>query len=411
MNEMIEHARSVASGILKPSAAELEHGLELHRSSIVIDSYGFVPRAAIDAGQLNAAAESGASEAELQDLFEEMLLTRFMNIPAERDEFAQACAAAGVTCVMQNAGEESQALFTLIKRLARFTYVTDHLKGLLSKALQPDDVLSAKTAGSHCICLTCNGVPLAQEWVSVQEELKFVAVFAQFGVRMMHLTYNRRNMLGDGCAEPANGGISDFGRAAIAEMNRRGIIVDVAHSGWRTSLEAAQCSKKPIMASHTACAGLHSHMRGKPDEVFKMIAEHGGVAGICAIPIFLGRSGDITALLDHIDYLVKLIGADHVAIGTDTAHESSLSAPEYAKLTQRRRVHARFESFWPRHSTQDSELWNDPRKRASLAWTNWPLITVGLVQRGYSDTDIQKIIGGNVLRVWKAVQQDAQVCC
>ena len=76
---------------------------------------------------------------------------------------------------------------------------------------------------------------------------------------MVHLTYNRRNPLGDGCGEPNDGGLSDFGRAAIAELNRLGVIVDVAHSGWRTSREAARASTRPMVASHTVCNGVHEH--------------------------------------------------------------------------------------------------------------------------------------------------------
>jgi membrane dipeptidase len=297
---------------------------------------------------------------------------------------------------------------TLIKRLARFTYVTDHMPDQLSKALRPEDVNVAKSAGRSCVCLTNNGVPIAHEWVSAHEELKYIRIFQQFGVRMMHLTYNRRNMLGDGCAEPANAGLSDFGRSAIAMLNRLGIIVDVAHSGWQTSLESAQTSMAPIMASHTACAALHSHMRGKPDAVFKAIAERGGVAGICGIPAFLGRTGNLRSMLDHVDYLVKLIGIDHVAIGTDTAHMSSAYEVESAKIPERRRVRPRFESFWPPDEILWKPEWNQPQQTQSLAWTNWPLFTVGLVQRGYSDVEIQKIIGGNVLRVWRAVLDHAR---
>ena len=127
-------------------------------------------------------------------------------------------------------------------------------------------------------------------------------------------------MLGDGCAEPSNAGLSDLGRAAIAEMNHVGVIVDVAHAGWQTSLEAARASTKPIVASHTACAALNRHIRGKPDEVIRAIVGTGGYVGICCVPAFLGGRGDLTALLDHIDHAVRAFGADHVAIGTDRAH-------------------------------------------------------------------------------------------
>ena len=133
--------------------------------------------------------------------------------------------------------------------------------------------------------------------------------------------------IGDGCGEPANAGLSDFGRAVVAEMNRLGVIVDVAHSGWSTSLEGAQASKKPMAASHTACAALNQHIRAKPDEVLRAICDTGGLIGICCIPDFLGRTRDIRAMLDHIDHVAKKFGVDHVAIGTDVAYRSRNAPP------------------------------------------------------------------------------------
>ena len=215
---------------------------------------------------------------------------------------------------------------------------------------------------------------------------------------MMHMTYNRRNMLGDGCAEPANGGISDLGKAAIAEMNRVGVIVDVAHSGWKTSLESAQASQKPMVASHTTCAGLNQHIRAKPDEVIQAICDTGGLIGICCIPNFLGGEGDIAALLDHVDYAVKKFGVEHVGIGTDVAHRSQLTTEPATKLPSRGRRRTRFGALWP-----EGALGGRWPKADTLTWTNWPLFTVGLVQRGYKDEDIQKILSGNMLRVCREV--------
>ena len=140
--------------------------------------------------------------------------------------------------------------------------------------------------------------------------MRYIRIFFQLGIRIMHLTYNRRNMIGDGCTEPANGGISDFGRAVVAEMNRVGVIVDVAHSGWQTSLEAAQASERPMVASHSGCCAVNIHDRCKPDEVIRAIVETAGYIGICAIPGFLGGSGDISALLNHVDYVAKNFGVD-----------------------------------------------------------------------------------------------------
>ena len=397
-NPNIKRARDSALEILKPTRAELERGLELHRHSLVFDAYGFAPRASLDAPALKAAIEAGASDSELQDLQEEMGMTRAALAPDEREEFVESFRCSGVTCIFQNAGEEGQDPLRLMKRLARFTYLTDMLRGTLTRAALPQDIEAVHQAGQHCLYLTGNGVPLAQHWITVEDELSYVRLFFQLGIRMMHVTYNRRNMLGDGCAEPANGGLSDLGRAAIAEMNRVGVIVDVAHSGWRTSLEAAQASKKPMVASHTVCAGLNDHIRAKPDDVIRAICDTGGLIGICWIPMFLGRTGDIAALLDQIDYAVKRFGAEHVAIGTDVTHTSQFAAAAAKSIPSRGKRRTRFEALWPEGSRGGQ--W--PRAE-SLGWTNWPLVTVGLVQRGYADEDIRRIVGGNMLRVCRDV--------
>lgn len=398
-NPGIVKGREAGLGLLQPTRVQLEHGLEVHRQSLVFDSYGFAPRAALDGAALIAADQAGASDQELADLREEMGMIRPAQSLEERNEFAEALRCAGVTCIFQNAGEEGQDPLRLIKRLARFTYLTDQLRETLMRATGPDDLLAAKAAGKHCLYLTGNGVPLAERWSTVDEELGYVRIFFQLGIRMMHVTYNRRNMLGDGCAETANGGLSDFGRAAVAEMNRVGVIVDVAHSGWQTSLEAAKTSTKPMVASHTTCDALQHHIRAKPDEVIRAICDTGGLVGICCIPQFLGGKGDLVALLDHIDHVVKTFGIDHVAIGTDVAHTSQFAAAPAAKgPPSRGRRRNRFASLWP-----EGALGGNWPGQATLAWTNWPLFTVGLVQRGYTDDDIAKILGGNMLRVCRAV--------
>jgi membrane dipeptidase len=325
-------------------------------------------------------------------------MTRYASDAREKKEFLEAFRAAGVTCILQNAGEESNDPLRLMKRLARFTYSTDLLRSELFKAVSPDDIIAAKKENRLCLYFTANGVPLNQQWNTVRDELGFIRIFQQLGIRMMHVSYNRRNPLGDGCGEATDGGLSDFGRAAIAEMNRVGVIVDVAHSGWRTSLEAAKASKQPMVASHTTAAALHRHIRSKPDEVIRAICDTGGLVGICCVSGFLGGAGNIATFLDHIDYVSRKFGVDHVAIGTDLAYESRHASPEWEKIPRRPASAPRWEALWPEGSSPG-------RTHPSLAWTNWPLFTVGLVQRGYSDDGIRKILGGNVLRVTKAVWQ------
>ena len=134
------------------------------------------------------------------------------------------------------------------------------------------------------------------------------------------------------------------------------------------------------------CGALYLHIRSKPDKVIQAIVDTEGYIGICCIPRFLRRTGDIQALLDHIDYAVKKFGADHVAIWTDVVY------PWFTESGTRQRT--RFASLWPKDEFQTSLPMTQ-----SLAWANWPLFTVGMVQRGHKDTDIQKILGKNVLRV------------
>lgn len=184
MNEQIRTAREVALKILKPSKKQLEHGLELHRNSLVIETYGFMPRAAIDADVINAAIEDRASNLELQDLREDMSMTRFAENEREREEFKNAWKAAGVTCVFQNAGEESNSIPVLLKRLARFTYATDMMKDVVQKAVTPDEIVQAKRENRHALYFSGNGVPLPQDSVSPEEELRYIRVFFQLGIRI-----------------------------------------------------------------------------------------------------------------------------------------------------------------------------------------------------------------------------------
>jgi membrane dipeptidase len=321
-------------------------------------------------------------------------MTRYVTDAIEQQEYQNAWQASGVTCIFQNAGQECQDPLRLIKRLARFSFATDLMREFVCKAAVPGDIETAKAAGRHALYMTGNGIPLTQEWDSKEDELAYVKIFFQLGIRMMHLTYQRRNMIGDGCGETSNAGLSDFGRYAIAEMNRIGVIPDCAHSGWQTSLEAAKVSTRPVVASHSTCSAIHPHIRSKPAEVFQANVDSGGYIGICCIAKFLRGAGDVSSLLDHIQYVTKKFGVDHVAIGTDVAYSSQNSSLEGRKLPKRSRSREPFRSLWPKDDFAET-----PEMTTSLAWTNWPLFTVGLVQRGYSDDEIRKIIGGNVMRV------------
>jgi membrane dipeptidase len=403
-NPAIDKPREIALALLKPTEAQIERAWELHFASVVFESYGFAPRFAVDGDAINQAMTDGASADEISDLREAMMMNRGAVNERERAEFFDAFRAAGVTCIFQNAGEEGNDPMRLIKRLAHFTKATDLMKPGLSKVVNAAEVPALKKAGHIGLCFTGNGVPLHMRWEGVRDEMRYIRIFHELGIRMMHLTYNRRNPIGDGAGEPHDGGLSDFGRAVVAEMNKTGVIVDVAHSGWTSAGDAAKASAKPMVASHTTCAEIYKHFRGKPDDVIKAICDTDGLVGMCCIPRFLGGKGDITALLDHLDHVIRKFGARHAAIGCDVAYVSRFEKEERAKIRKRADgstplggAGGRWEHLWPKDNFETT-----PEMEQSIAWTNWPLFTLGMVMRGHSDEVIRQVLGGNVMRVLQA---------
>lgn len=396
--------REVALAALKLSKATLEHGIELHRNSVVVDAYGFSAFASPDPKVIGDALALNLEPTAVRTADLQSRMTRMASDAHQRAMFIEAWEAAGVTCVMRNSGEEGNSIERLLPRLAHNTHITDQLHGRFKRMVEAGDIRKAKQDGQFGFSHSTNGVPLPASWETTHDALRFISLFRQLGVRMMHVTYNRRNLLGDGCAEITDAGLSDLGQHAIARMNESGVIVDLAHTGHQTSFDAAACTSVPIVISHATCAALHEHCRAKSDALIKAVADTGGLMGICAISHFLGGSGDINALLDHVDHAVKIVGHDHVAIGTDVSlslPQSPDDAAAFAKQSSVGRIAPRYESFWP-EGIFDDKLWGHAHMLDSLAWTNWPLFTAGLVGRGYSDEQIQKIIGLNMMRVLEA---------
>jgi membrane dipeptidase len=216
----------------------------------------------------------------------------------------------------------------------------------------------------------------------------------------MHLSYNRRNLFADGCSEAADGGLSDLGREFIRRLNAVGIILDVPHTGMRSTLEAAQVTTLPMMASHTGCRAVYDHPRCKTDPEIKAIAETGGMIGIFNLPNMLGAGANINLLLKHLQHAVKVAGVGAVSIGTDSGFNLSdwegWRTPAGVQDLASRSGNwgqIRKEKKLPPGSAVDS---------ASLAWTNWPLFTVGLVKLGYKDSEIEQLLGGNLRRILDA---------
>lgn len=253
----------------------------------------------------------------------------------------------------------------------------------------PDDIVAAKRQKKV-------GVIMAfQDGRPMERDLGLVRVFHQLGLRISGLTYQRKNYFADGCGERTDAGLSKLGIQLIEEMNRVGIVIDVTHTGNVSSIEAAQASRQPIIASHNCARALYDHFRSSSDDLLRALAKNGGVNCVSTFSPFLRKGGtsegtSLEDTLNHIDYIVGLVGVDHVGVGLD-------SAPDSRRPDQAGEMASRYPEF----------EWGDFKHRYAIKTiADIQYLTDGLVARGYSDADIEKILGGNLMRVFRTVWKD-----
>jgi membrane dipeptidase len=237
-----------------------------------------------------------------------------------------------------------------------------------------------------------------QNSVAIGTELKTLHLFYELGVRQIQLTFNWRNWVGDGCTERTQAGLSYFGVELVEKMNELGILVDVSHSGYQTTLDAIEVSKKPIIFSHTNCKALCDHPRNKTDEQIKALARKGGVMGLSSFNWFVSdkpRSG-LEDLLDHYDHVVKLVGPDHLGIGSDFGVAGWAATEPDAEWEAHKSIYGEREwkTIKGRFPPFIAEVNNAARYKT---------IARGLRKRGYAIADIEKILGSNFVRIYKEV--------
>ena len=217
-----------------------------------------------------------------------------------------------------------------------------------------------------------------------------VNFFYNLGQRVSQLTYNSRNLIGTGATERRDEGISDFGAAIIDRMNKVGMAIDVSHCGDRTTLDAFELSKKPVLITHSNCRVLaNGHPRDKTDEAILAVKKSDSVIGITGVRMFV-RDREPTTIehaLDHFDHVSKLIGPEHLGVGSDIDLYGYDAMP--AELNKQLR--AGYKGSYGFREKIDIEGLNHPRRMFDLA--------EGLIRRKYSDANIEGILGGNFRRV------------
>ncbi|MFC1803078.1 dipeptidase [Thermoproteota archaeon] len=244
---------------------------------------------------------------------------------------------------------------------------------------------------------------------SGQGDLRFLNILHKLGLRVMTLAYNYRSSLANGCAEKKDCGLSAFGVKVVNEMNRIGMLIDLSHVGKVSSLEAIELSKDPVLFSHSMSRVLNDHYRAIDDEQIKALAENGGFIGIPGLSGFLIPGGfktgcTINDYIDHIDFIANLVGVDYVGIGTDIRKmEKSTS---FTAQKQIGRIAGIQRKEMEVHKSDTVGLTPDikyPKGLSDGRTVYYSNISRGLVARGYSDIEIQKILGLNFMRVYKQV--------
>jgi membrane dipeptidase len=249
----------------------------------------------------------------------------------------------------------------------------------------PADLDRVKDSGKVGVLL---GVQNSEHFQSPDD----VNLTHSLGQRVSQLTYNTRNLIGNGATERRDEGLSDYGVSIVERMNKVGMTVDVSHCGDRTTLDAFEVSKKPVLITHSNCRALvPGHPRLKTDEAIKKMAATGGVMGITGVRMFV-KSDEPTTIehvLDHFDHVVKLVGVEHVGVGSDMDLDGYDDMPP----EENKNLRAGYKGSYGFREKIDIEGLDHPQRMFDL--------TEGLIRRKYSDSDIQGILGGNFARVLK----------
>ncbi len=231
----------------------------------------------------------------------------------------------------------------------------------------------------------------------IEDDISLVEVFYQLGVRIMQLTYNNQSLLGAGCYEDHDAGITRFGKVVIEEMNRVGMVVDMSHSAERSTLEAIELSTRPITISHANPAFFHPARRNKSDKVISALAESGGMLGLSLYPFHL-KNGSDCSLEDFCTMVARTVdtmGVDRVGIGSDLCLGQDLAVLEWMRNGRWSK-----DKDYGEGSAADAD-WPEPP-----AWfgtsADFPNITRGLADTGFQQQDIDKIMGGNWFRFFQA---------
>jgi membrane dipeptidase len=266
-----------------------------------------------------------------------------------------------------------------------------HHQDMVVLCLTTDDILRAKQNGQIAFVISIEGAAM------IENELDRIDILYGLGVRCLGIAYSEGNALGAGLREPNDGGLTQFGRSAVRRMNQLGMAIDISHSGDRTGLETIEQSTKPVFITHAGARALWGSNRLKDDDTIRACAAKGGVIGIEAAPHTTITKNNprhsLESFMEHFEYCANLVGIDHVSFGPDALFGDHVglhhALSEALSISQSR----------GKLAYEEVEFVDGLESPAET----FPNIVAWMIAHGYSDQDIAKAIGGNVMRVLKEV--------
>lgn len=324
------------------------------------------------------------------------------NVPGMFDnpltpEMVANAARSGITAVNSTISEITQgerAFELTFKNIAAWNLEFERHPNVFMQVRTLDDIRAAKRARKVGVMFGF------QDTVPYADKMERVEMFRRMGVRIVQLTYNGPNLVGDGCLVPNDGGLKPFGREVVARLNDLGTLIDLSHVGWETTRQTIAASRKPVAATHSGAAAVNNVPRCKPDDILRALANKGGVIGVFMMP-FLRASGQPNAddFMKHVRHCVNVCGEDHVGVGSDLSITPLDLTPEF------RKTHADFVKVRRARGIsapgEDENIFNyvpdfnTPRRMEQVADR--------LAAAGHSSARIEKIIGGNWMRLLQDV--------
>ncbi len=384
-----------------------EEARELHAEALVIDTQQppittgalFTPRMR---QVVQECARLGRTRAEVQPALEAMVVRELRESPEARVAYLELWQRSGVTVACgtySGPGPISQAFEQAVRRLAQAHAVVEILKEYLLLVREAADIERAHREGKHGIVLDF------QDTLAIGDDLDRIEVFANLGVRMVQLTYNLQNLVGDGCTERYQGGLTTYGMEVVRRLNECRILVDISHCSEAVGWDALAVSTAPVVVSHSAAKALSGHPRAKSDELARAVAERGGYFGVVVVPGFLSQSPRVTLddFVRHVEHLVDVCGIDHVGIGTDKMGPPSSRTGSLIEYPPEMPATLPGAFDWTGFRPEEHRLTPDYRIEGYETFADWPNLTVALAQAGFTEEELRKLLGLNFLRVFRDV--------